>query len=147
MGKTTTRKSQIKKILKRDLVSNRKYKTTYKDIYTEGNYDSDKFFSGKGTPDERTKLLKLQNKALRAPPNSPMQKEIRKEINALRKEMGMRVNEELYDFDKEQPMKSTVAVPGYGTMSIDGLMKNLVQSVTELLAKMKQGTDVVDMAC
>jgi hypothetical protein len=49
--------------------------------------------------------------------------------------------EELYDFDKEQPMKSTVAVPGYGTMSIDGLMKNLVQSVTELLGRMKQGTD------
>ena len=49
--------------------------------------------------------------------------------------------EDLYDFDKEQPMKSTVAVPGYGTMSIDGLMKNLVQSVTELLDKMKQGTD------
>ena len=49
--------------------------------------------------------------------------------------------EELYDFDKDEPMKSTVAVPGYGTMSIDGLMKNLVQSVTELLAKMKQGTD------
>lgn len=49
--------------------------------------------------------------------------------------------EELYDFDKEQPMKSTVAVPGYGTMSVDGLMQNLVQSVTELLGKMKQGTD------
>ena len=49
--------------------------------------------------------------------------------------------EELYDFDKEQPMKSTVAVPGYGTMSVDGLMKNLVQSVTELLGRMKQGTD------
>ena len=49
--------------------------------------------------------------------------------------------EELYDFDKEQPMKSTVAVPGYGTMSVDGLMKNLVQSVTELLSRMKQGTD------
>ena len=32
MGKTTTRKSQVKKILKRDLVSNRKYRTTYKDI-------------------------------------------------------------------------------------------------------------------
>ena len=32
MGKSTTKKSQIKKILKRDLVSNRKYKTTYKDI-------------------------------------------------------------------------------------------------------------------
>ena len=49
--------------------------------------------------------------------------------------------EELYDFDKEKPMKSTVAVPGYGTMSIDGLMQNLVQSVTELLGRMKQGTD------
>jgi len=49
--------------------------------------------------------------------------------------------EELYDFDKEKPMQSTVAVPGYGTMSIDGLMKNLVQSVTELLGRMKQGTD------
>lgn len=50
-----------------------------------------------------------------------------------------RVAEELYDFDKDEPMKSTVAVPGYGTMSIDGLMKNLIQSVTELLGKMKQG--------
>lgn len=49
--------------------------------------------------------------------------------------------EDLYDFDKDEPMKSTVAVPGYGTMSIDGLMKNLVQSVTELLGRMKQGTD------
>ena len=49
--------------------------------------------------------------------------------------------EELYDFDKDEPMKSTVAVRGYGTMSIDGLMQNLVQSVTELLGKMKQGTD------
>jgi len=49
--------------------------------------------------------------------------------------------EDLYGFDKDQPMKSTVAVPGYGTMSIDSLMTNLVQSVTELLAKMKQGTD------
>ena len=50
-------------------------------------------------------------------------------------------NEELYDFDKDKPMKSTVAVPGYGTMSIDGLMQNLIQSVTELLGRMKQGTD------
>ena len=49
--------------------------------------------------------------------------------------------EELYDFDKEAPMKSTVAVPGYGTMRVDGLMQNLVQSVTELLGRMKQGTD------
>ena len=50
-----------------------------------------------------------------------------------------KTNEELYDFDKDEPMKSTVAVPGYGTMSIDGLTKNLIQSVTELLGKMKQG--------
>ena len=49
--------------------------------------------------------------------------------------------EELYDFDKDEPMKSTVAVPGYGTMSIDGLMKKLVQSVSELLSRMKQGAD------
>ena len=49
--------------------------------------------------------------------------------------------EELYDFDKEEPMKSTVAVPGYGTMSIEGLMKNLVQSAMELVDRMKQGTD------
>ena len=49
--------------------------------------------------------------------------------------------EELYKFDKDEPMQSTVAVPGYGTMSIDGLMKNLVQSITELLGRMKQGTD------
>jgi len=49
--------------------------------------------------------------------------------------------EELYKFDKDEPMKSTVAVRGYGTMSIDGLMQNLVQSVTELLSRMKQGTD------
>ena len=49
--------------------------------------------------------------------------------------------EELYSFDKDEPMKSTVAVRGYGTMSIDGLMQNLVQSVTELLGRMKQGTD------
>ena len=49
--------------------------------------------------------------------------------------------EELYDFDKDEPMKSTVAIPGYGTMSIDGLMQNLVQSISELLGRMKQGTD------
>ena len=58
-------------------------------------YDSDKFFSGKGTPEQRTQLLKLQNKALRAFPSSPKQKQIRKEINALRKKMGMDVSEEV----------------------------------------------------
>jgi len=58
-------------------------------------YDSDKFFSGKGTPEQRTQLLKLQNKALKAFPSSPKQKEIKKEIDALRKKMGMKVKEEV----------------------------------------------------
>ena len=58
-------------------------------------YDSDKFFSGKGTPEQRLQLLKLQNKALRVLGGSPKQKEIRKEIDALRKKMGMEVSEEL----------------------------------------------------
>ena len=58
-------------------------------------YDSDKFFSGKGTPEQRTQLLKLQNKALRALASSPKQKAIKKEIDALRKKMGMKVKEEV----------------------------------------------------
>ena len=58
-------------------------------------YDSDKFFGGKGTPEQRTQLLKLQNKALRALGGSPKQKEIKKEIDALRKKMGMKVSEEV----------------------------------------------------
>jgi hypothetical protein len=61
----------------------------------EDEYDSDKFFSGKGTPEQRLKLLKLQNKSLRAPPSSPKQQAIKQEINALRKEMGMQVKEEV----------------------------------------------------
>ena len=48
--------------------------------------------------------------------------------------------EELYDFDKDQPMKSIVAVPGYGTMSIDGLMKNVIDQTTAMLKQMQQGT-------
>ena len=56
-------------------------------------YDSNKFFGGKGTPKQRTQLLKLQNKALRAFPSSPEQKAVRKEIDALRKKMGMKVKE------------------------------------------------------
>lgn len=48
--------------------------------------------------------------------------------------------EELYDFNKDEPMKSTVAVPGYGTMSIDGLMKNVIDQTTAMLKQMQQGT-------
>ena len=57
-------------------------------------YDSDKFFSGKGTPEQRLQLLKLQNKALRVPGGSPKQNAIKKEIDALRKKMGMKVAKE-----------------------------------------------------
>ena len=65
----------------------------FKQMYGE-KYDSDKFFSGKGTPEQRTQLLKLQNKALRALGGSPKQNEIKKEIDALRKKMGMKVRAE-----------------------------------------------------
>jgi hypothetical protein len=65
------------------------------EIKLDEKYDSDKFFSGKGTPEQRTQLLKLQNKALRAPASSPKQKAIKKEIDALRKKMGMKVKEEV----------------------------------------------------
>ena len=51
----------------------------------------------KGTPEQRTQLLKLQNKALRALGGSPKQKEIKKEIDALRKKMGMNVSETIED--------------------------------------------------
>jgi hypothetical protein len=65
------------------------------EVELDEKYDSDKFFDGKGTPEQRTQLLKLQNKALRAFPSSPKQKEIKKEIDALRKKMGMKVKEEV----------------------------------------------------
>jgi len=48
--------------------------------------------------------------------------------------------EELYDFNKDEPNKSIVAVPGYGTMSIDGLTKNVIDQATELVKQMSQGT-------
>ena len=63
--------------------------------FSPEKYDSDKFFGGKGTPAQRTQLLKLQNKALKAFASSPKQKEIKKEIDALRKKMGMKVKEEV----------------------------------------------------
>ena len=73
-----------------------KFTKKFKQMYGEARekYDSDKFFGGKGTPEQRTQLLKLQNKALRALGGSPKQKEIKKEIDALRKKMGMKVKTE-----------------------------------------------------
>ena len=78
-------------------------------------YDSDKFFDGKGTPEQRTQLLKLQNKALKAFPSSPKQKEIKKEIDALRKKMGMKVKEEVeLDEAEYQGRKVTLNKPTRG---------------------------------
>ena len=61
--------------------------------FVDEKYDSDKFFGGKGTPEQRLQLLKLTNKALRTLGGSPKQNAIKKEINALRKKMGMKVKE------------------------------------------------------
>ena len=71
------------------------HKAWLHEIELDEKYDSDKFFGGKGTPAQRTQLLKLQTKALKAFPSSPKQKEIQKEIQALRKKMGMKVKEEV----------------------------------------------------
>ena len=71
------------------------YTKKFKQMYGEREkYDSDKFFGGKGTPEQRLELLRLQNKALKAAPSSPKQKAIKKEIDALRKKMGMKVKTE-----------------------------------------------------
>ena len=59
MGKTTTRKSQIKKILKRDLVSNRKYKTTYKDIKKYFNIINKSVFNNVLAPFNDIKIKKI----------------------------------------------------------------------------------------
>ena len=77
------------------------------EVELDEKYDSDKFFDGKGTREQRTQLLKLQNKALRAFPSSPKQKEIKKEIDALRKKMGMKVKEEV-DLDEAEYQGRTV---------------------------------------
>jgi len=53
---------------------------------------------------------------------------------------GRTIGEELTDFNKDEPNKSTVAVPGYGTMNIDSLMKNVIDQTTQMLTQMKQGT-------
>ena len=49
------------------------------------------------------------------------------------------VDEELTDFNKDEPNKSTVAVPGYGTMNIDSLMKNIIDQTTQMVKQMQSG--------
>jgi len=70
-----------------------------------------------------------------------------KGINAIRKianragvKLADRVmSEELDDFNKDEPNKSTVAVPGYGTMNIDSLMKNIIDQTTQMVKQMQAG--------
>ena len=50
------------------------------------------------------------------------------------------MGEELTDFNKDEPNKSTVAVPGYGTMNIDSLMKSVIDQTTQMIKQMQQGT-------
>ncbi len=71
-----------------------------------------------------------------------------KGINAIRKianQAGVKLadrvmGEELEDFNKDEPNKSTVAVPGYGTMNVDSLMKNIVDQTTQMVKQMQAGT-------
>ena len=70
-----------------------------------------------------------------------------KGINAIRKianragvKLADRVmSEELDDFNKDEPNKSTVAVPGYGTMNVDSLMKNIIDQTTQMVKQMQAG--------
>ena len=70
-----------------------------------------------------------------------------KGINAIRKianragvKLADRVmSEELDDFNKDEPNKSTVAVPGYGTMNVDSLMKNIIDQTTQMVKQMQSG--------
>jgi hypothetical protein len=48
--------------------------------------------------------------------------------------------ESLDDFNKDEPNKSTVVIPGYGTMNIDTLMKNVIDQTTKMLQQMQKGT-------
>ena len=49
-------------------------------------------------------------------------------------------SEKIDKFNKDEPNKSTVAIPGYGTMNIDSLMKNVIDQTTQMLTQMKQST-------
>ena len=74
--------------------------------YTFEKYDSDKTFRGKGTPQQRLQLLKLTTKALKTFPGSPKQKEIQKDINALRKKMGMKFKEDVKRIPRKPGQKA-----------------------------------------
>mgnify|MGYP005670745649 FL=1 len=105
MSPAKNRQDGIQRIMKGMGISKAKATKLHDDVmksygFKSEAYDSDKFFGGKGTPAQRTQLLKLQNKALKAFPSSPKQKEIKKEIDALRKEIGMNVKEAMVPVGK-----------------------------------------------
>ena len=52
---------------------------------------------------------------------------------------GRGVAETIDDFNKDEPNKSTVAIPGYGTMNIDSLMKNVINQTTQMVKQMQAG--------
>jgi len=110
-----------KNLKNEDPTKNRREPRLREEDEVDEKYDSDKFFGGKGTPEQRLQLLKLQNKALKlGMAGTPKQKAIKKEIDALRKKMGMKVSEELDEgkklpphlakfFDKKGNLKPDVA--------------------------------------
>ena len=137
------------------------HKAWLHEIELDEKYDSDKFFGGKGTPAQRTQLLKLQTKALKAFPSSPKQKEIQKEIQALRKKMGMKVKEEvelgertltstekekLKSLEKKVPMKDFIDRYGkegesiyYATLTKMAKKESIDESpITGILRKINQ---------
>jgi hypothetical protein len=52
---------------------------------------------------------------------------------------GRGVAETIDDFNKDEPNKSTVEVPGYGTMNVDSLMKNVINQTTQMVKQMQSG--------
>ena len=106
------------------------HKAWLHEIELDEKYDSDKFFSGKGTPEQRLQLLKLQNKALRALGGSPKQKAIKKEIDALRKKMGMKVKEEIEIFD-EGFLDKLIKIKDVAKDKMNKLKKALSTETTE----------------
>ena len=94
-----------KNLKNEDPSKNRREPRLREEDEVDEKYDSDKFFGGKGTPEQRLQLMKLQNKALKlGMAGTPKQKAIKKDINALRKKMGMKVSEDM----DAQPQDSSI---------------------------------------
>ena len=94
-----------KNLKNEDPTKNRREPRLREEDEVDEKYDSDKFFGGKGTPEQRLQLMKLQNKALKlGMAGTPKQKAIKKDINALRKKMGMKVSEDM----DAQPQDSSI---------------------------------------